>query len=162
MPALLARTTNPTPHDAHLASVFAQHIRDGHPIATAAVLSGIGERTARRYIADGSAQAEMEQGSPSLFWQEFKQAEAEFVAKNLAYIHRDAGNKGGWAAAMTLLERRRPRDFGRNVQVEQHTTTLSVTVALPGLPEQELMALLQANIESGRKLLGPPPTPDTN
>lgn len=124
MPALVARVTNPNREDKELAQHFSSCIREGHPIATAAVLSGIGERTARRYLADGTAEAELEQGSPSLFWRMFKEAEAWFVADNLDRIHRDAKKPGGWAASMTLLERRRPKDFGRNVQVE---TTATVT-----------------------------------
>ena len=89
MPKLAYRTSNPNPNDPDIAQRFSDAIRAGHPIATAAVLAGIPERTARRYLAQGN-QAEEEQGSPCLFWQMFKEAEADFVSENLAAIQRDA------------------------------------------------------------------------
>ena len=87
----------------------------------------------------------------------FKEAEADFVDAQLAHVHRDAQQKGGWAAAMTLLERRRPKDFGRNQKVTVESTSVNVSVDLPALPEQQLLALLKDKLESGVKLLPPPP-----
>ena len=50
MPKLAYRTTNPDPSDPDIAQRFSDAIRAGHPVATAAVLAGISERTARRYL----------------------------------------------------------------------------------------------------------------
>ena len=71
MPKLAYRTTNP--NDPDIAQRFSDAIRTGHPVATAAILAGTSERTARRYLAQGK-QADEEQGSPCLFWQMFKEA----------------------------------------------------------------------------------------
>lgn len=156
MPKLAYRTTNPNPNDPDIAQRFSDAIRDGHPVATAAVLAGISERTARRYLARGRTEADEEQGSPCLFWRMFKEAEADFVDTQLQRVHRDADAKGGWAAAMTLLERRRSQDFGRNQKVTVESTSASVP-ALPALVEEQLLQLLADKVRSGAKLLPPPP-----
>ena len=156
MPKLAYRTTNPNPNDTAIAQRFSDAIRAGHPVATAAVLAGISERTARRYLAQGRDEAEQEQGSPCLFWRMFKEAEADFVESQLQRIHRDADAKGGWAAAMTLLERRRPQDFGRNqrIEIEQHSISANVMPELTDAQQAMMLRLLTEDTP----LLPPPPT----
>ena len=80
------------------------------------------------------------------------------VDEQLNRVHRDAAQKGGWVAAMTLLERRRPKDFGRNQQIQIESTVTVKVSALPALAEAEVLALIQASIQGGTKLLPPPRT----
>ncbi len=157
MPTPKARPTRPHPDDPAIIERFSNAIRIGHPISTAAELAGIGDTTARRYLERGAAEAEAEeQGSYRGFWEAFKQAEAAFIDENLQRIQVAAQEPKHWTAAMTLLERRRPQDFGRNQRIEIESKSVVLHAALPALPEQQLLALLQAKLASGRKLLPPP------
>jgi len=158
MPPLAFRTTIIGSDNPEVAQRFSDAIREGHPVATAAIIAGISERTARRYLAEGEAQAGDEGGSPCLFWQMFKDAEAAFVESQLQNIHRDADTKGGWAASMTLLERRRPADFGRNQRIEidsHHTETHRIELGEATLAVLERIAEMQsiANPHVPNKLL---------
>jgi len=155
---LRSRRVLPGPDDPAIIERFSNAIRIGHPISTAAELAGIGDTTARRYIERGAAEAEgEEQGSYRGFWEAFKQAEAAFVDENLQRIQVAAQEPKHWTAAMTLLERRRPQDFGRNQKVTVESTSVSVSVALPALTEQHVLALIRDSLDSGVKLLPPPP-----
>ena len=96
-----------------------------------------------------------ELGSHAVFTWAVKAAEAELVEAQLANVHRDANNKGGWAAAMTLLERRRPQDFGRSDKRYVEQVSVSVNVSLPAGPGMELLEIVRRGLESGRKALLP-------
>jgi len=58
------------------------------------------------------------------------------------------------------LKNRRPRKWQdrHDVNVEKREVTYSVS--LPSLPEQQLLALLKEKLESGVRLLPPPPRTD--
>ncbi len=165
MAKLRARPTQPRPDDPVIIEHFSNAIRKGHPISTAAELAGIGDTTARRYIEYGEREAEAgEVGSYRAFWEAFKAAEAEMVDEQLDRVHRDASQKGGWPAAMTLLERRRPKDFGRNqqIQIESNTTITYVHELGPGaetaiLARREELESLRASSETTTE--GPTDTP---
>ncbi|KKL14947.1 hypothetical protein LCGC14_2510530 [marine sediment metagenome] len=155
MPALAFRTTIPKPDDPRILNRMAEAIRKGHPIATAGTLAGIGETTAKDWYAAGEqalVQAETTGedpgalGSHALFASVVKQAEAELVDAKLGVIDEATRAKGGWVAAMTLLERRRPRDFGKQqyLEVEQRNYNIHLT-----LPDGALPALLRLR---GREL----------
>ncbi len=149
MPKLKARSRMPRPDDSDIIKTYCQAVAQGHPLDTAATLAGIGATTARDWIIqgeqalaaseDGELRAE-ELGSHAVFARSVKQAEADFVSENLTAVHaaRDADHKN-WPAAMTLLERRRPRDFGRQqyLEVETHSTSIQLVVPLGALPALE-------------------------
>ena len=134
----------PRPTDQRIIDRVVEATKLGHPIDTAGQLAGLGHDVARRWLVKGLQQLEDgdELGSHAAYAAAIKDAEAEMVDLQLHHVARDAANKGGWTAAMTLLERRRPRDFGRNVQVEQHST-LTVTHTLPEAPERALLELVR-------------------
>ena len=164
MPKLRSRPTQPRPDDPAIIEHFSNAIRKGHPISTAAELAGIGDTTARRYIEYGAREAEAgEVGSYRAFWEAFKAAEAEMVDEQLDRVHRDASQKGGWPAAMTLLERRRPQDFGRNqrIEIESNATIIYVHELGPSAERAILArrAELQALSESTTEGLTDSPVP---
>lgn len=152
MPALAVRPRMPKPDDPGILARVAQAIQDGHPIATTAQLAGIGEMTVRDWLHAGEAWLNahpdaqpQELGSHALFAYTIKQAEARFVDENLQYVRgARAPDAKGWLPAMTLLERRRPQDFGRSDkrQVEQRTLTISVTAQLSAGQAQALLEVL--------------------
>ena len=77
------------------------------------------------------------------------------VDEKLDVVHEDMhrGNGKGWLPAMTLLERRRPRDFGRFNRVEVEHRSLSISVVIEG-PAAEAIARLAAQELAP---LAPPP-----
>jgi hypothetical protein len=83
-----------------------QALRLGQSLKYAAVTAGIGERTLRRYIADGKAEKYPEVVA---FVAEIKKAEAEFIRRQLMLIQKAGINH--WQAAAWLLERRFPNLF---------------------------------------------------
>lgn len=140
MPALAFRSTLPRPDDPDIYTRVANAVRQGHPIDTAARLAGLGRTTARDWLNAGRAilddhpdKSPGELGSHAVFADAINAAEAEMVEAKLAEVNRDAAIPGkGWTAAMTLLERRRPQDFGRYNRVEvtqERTTTLRIELS---------------------------------
>jgi transposase len=81
-------------------------LRYGTPRRIAAQAAGVGESTLLRWIAEN---------------QEFRErveiAEAQAVTTRLRRIDK-AGRAGVWQADMTVLERRYPSDFGRQVRLD--------------------------------------------
>lgn len=121
MPALAHFATLPKPNDPQIQQAVIASIRLGHPIDTAGKLAGLGHTVAWDWLRKGLAQLEAgdEQGSHASFASAVKQAEAEMVDSKLKVIDEATKIPGkGWLPAMTLLERRRPKDFGRNQQIE--------------------------------------------
>ena len=166
MPALAYRSRMPRPSDKEVQESIAASIELGHPLDTAGQIAGLGHDTARQWYVKGSAQLESgdELGSHAAFAATIKAAEAKMVDIQLHHIQRDAKNKGGWTAAMTLLERRRPKDFGRNVQVETTATVRYVHELGPGASKAIAAHILelegqQPPTESDTGGSDSPPTP---
>ena len=168
MPALAARATMPRPGDTSIIAAFSNAIEQGHPINTAATIAGIGAMTARDWITQGNAQLDTdpdgarpvtELGSHAAFALAHNQALASFVGAKLDQVH-DAAASGPkfWPAAMTLLERRMPRDFGRNDRLEVETKSLAVTVSYESLPPAQRQALIALLGNEPKQLAAP----DTN
>lgn len=82
------------------------HLKKGVPRKYAAIGSGIGERTFRRYITWGKRGKSKEWVA---FLAAVKKAEAESVCEDVANIHR--ASRKQWQASAWKLERRRPEDF---------------------------------------------------
>lgn len=155
MPALAVRNRLPRPDDPDILERIEDSISKGHPIATAAHRAGIGEMTVRDWLRAGEvALAEhpectpQELGSHALFAWTFKDAEARFVERNLAAINGAVEPTAkGWIPAMTLLERRRPQDFGRREYRETKTETrllsVNLTASLDPAQAQALIETLQ-------------------
>ena len=151
MPALSTRTFIPKPDDPDIIEAVASAVIRGEPISTAAYLAGLGEQTVRDWLHRGeallaSAPPEIdpaELGSHAVFTWAVKCAEAQFVRENLEYVRRDREVPGkGWLPAMTLLERRRPQDFGRRDRLDVTQQSVSITISLPIEAAQSLLAHL--------------------
>jgi len=177
MPHLAVRTSLPKPDDPDILRRIAEATRKGHSIETAGNLAGLGKTVAWDWLRQGSALLDAappgipaeELGSHAVFAKAVRDAEAEMVDAKLDVIHEDMhrGNGKGWLPAMTLLERRRPQDFGRfqRIEVEQRTVTLSLTAQYP----PEVLAFLAQRMLSEAtgggstplpQLPDPAPTPD--
>ncbi len=162
----------PRPGDPDIIKRFTSATRKGHPVATAATLAGIGGPTATQWLAAGNAELELakdgeELGSLARFAQAHKDALAELVDDRLGVIEDAAHAKGGWVPAMTLLERRMPRDFGRNERLEVEAKSIAVTIdyaALPPAQREALIALLGGATDdnSAPATLALPSPSDTN
>ena len=110
--------------------------------------------------AQAEAEAE-ELGSYRGFWEAFKQAEAAFIDENLQRIQVAAQEPKHWTAAMTLLERRRPQDFGRNqrIEIEANTTVTHVHQLDTDAAKALAQNILQALSESDTRGISEPSTP---
>ncbi len=171
MPKLALRTTLPRPTDPDIIERFATATRRGHPTATAATLAGIEQSTATRWLALGAEEREArtdgELGSHVAFFMEHKRALAAMVDDRLGVIEDAAHAKGGWVPAMTLLERRMPRDFGRNerLEIEQRVVNVNISASLGPGQRAALLAQLQEQAtddNSAPDTLALPPPADTN
>jgi hypothetical protein len=153
----------PTPGDPDLLARIATATERGHPLHSAAALAGISPSTAKLWREQGedemeaaitqsvtTGQAPEELGSHVAFMLVLKEAEARLIAKRLKRIDK-AGQRGNWAADMTLLERRFPQDFGRNqtVTINQESLTVILHGTLP--PGAERAALEQYTARLARK-----------
>jgi transposase len=89
--------------------------RKGLPKSTAAKMVGIGRKSLYRWLDRG--QDDLEAGRDtaySRFAAEYGRAEARWEEEMLELVARAAEeNSQNWAAAMTALERRNPREYGR-------------------------------------------------
>jgi len=141
MPRLLYRATLPRPDDPDIIDKVQQAVRKGHPLATAATFAGISHDAATAWFKQGSAILAAappgtplaELGSHAVFAVAVKEAEAEMVDAKLTIVERDMQTPGkGWLPAMTLLERRRPQDFGRYRDAPQPTTTNTLVITTEG------------------------------
>ena len=150
MPKLAYRTTLPRPDDPELLQAIYDDVAYGLPLKYAAAKNGISEWTAYDWCSDGNRQLHEQEllggpaelGSRALFAQAVKEARAALAIDRLAVIR--AGGKD-WAAAMTLLERVMPDDFGRRpatVTIDQRTVHVTIA-APPGTVADALTARLQ-------------------
>ena len=85
--------------------IIVDRVAAGVPLKYAAQGAGIGERTLRRWMADGRAG-----NKPfSALMAALKKAEADAIARNVGLIQKEAAKT--WTAAAWFLERRYPDDF---------------------------------------------------
>lgn len=105
------RTGRPTKLTPEMADRILGYVRMGVPNKAAAEAAGIGRTTFYAWKAKGEAAAS---GHYRDFTDALKQAEAESVVALVAAV-RAAPQ---WQAAMTLLERRWPAEFGRRDRIE--------------------------------------------
>ena len=180
MPALLYRTTMPKVDDPEIIATICQAVTKGHPLASAAALAGIHEETLYHWTAKGREELSQAEGR-TLTWGELgsharlvihiKEALAGLVDEALDHVR--AGGKD-WAAWMTLLERRMPKDFGRN-QAEPEPAPVTYNFfgalssesikALQDMAQAEAAAPAPTNPTAGseRLLSGPAPQhPDSD
>lgn len=87
-------------------------IRAGNYAQVAAVYAGIGERTYYRWMELGER---AKAGRYRQFWQAVNAAEGEAEVRAVAIIQKQM--PANWRAAMTYLERKHPRRWGRRVDV---------------------------------------------
>ena len=88
------------------------------------------------------------------FAEAVKQAEAELVDSMLTHIQDAAeSDHKHWPAAMTLLERRFPNDFGRNQRIEiEHNVNVTHRLEL-GSAEAAILARI-VELEGGERTGG--------
>ena len=159
MPKLAFRVTMPRPDDPVILDRIATATRRGHPLHTAATLAGIVGETARSWKVRGQEAMEQNPDTPpqelgphAVFAAVLNEAVAYLVAKRLKRIDK-AGQRGNWAADMTLLERRFPQDFGRNqtVSIKQESLTVVLQGTLPPGAEHELIAQAYARSQAAQR-----------
>src|SRR3990167_10601715 len=164
MPKLAYRTPLPRPDDPELLQGIYDAVAYGIPLRYAAVEQGISEHTAYQWYEDGNrALAEhpdthdfalastpnetlpvcrSEPGSRARFAWTVKEARAALARDRVGVVRAGGEN---WAAAMTLLERVMPDDFGRrpaHVTIDQRTVHVTIA-APPGTVADALTARLQ-------------------
>ena len=133
MPKLKYRTRLPRPDDPDILKRIYEATLAGHPLTTAAELAGIEQSTASKWFAKGLEQIEVDEGGSHIaFVQTVRRAEAEMVERMLGTINVAAFMN--WQPAMTLLERRLPRHFGRQQHQTVEQRTLTVNVDLTAMP----------------------------
>ena len=170
MPALLKDATGeqlrpamPHPDDPEILYAVYEARKLGHPQDTATQAAGIALRTYEDWWRLGKEQLEaagpvrltkeqaQELGSHASFAWSIKEADWEMVEDNLQHIRAARGDN--WQAAMTLLERRRPKDFGRNQQIQiESNSTVRYVHELGPRAEAAILARreeLEALTESG-------------
>ena len=115
---------------------------------------GIARRTLTQWLELGQAELESENelGSYGQLYTQVQSAYARFEERKVASLN-GAGSDKEWVRDLAHVTRRNPAEWAerRQVTIESHVTVLTAT--LPPLAEHELLALLQAKLESGRKLL---------
>ena len=119
----------PKPDDPDIVKRVTDATLLGHPIQTAGRMAGLGHTTAWEWLRKGTALLvehpevdPAELGSHAVFADAVEKARAEMVDKQLRRIDMAAKEPKNWPAAMTLLERRLPDDFGRNQRIEFNRT----------------------------------------
>lgn len=124
----------PKYQDPEVMYTLLKHIEEGLPVQDACRLAGISPTIFYEWRAAIPAIAEA-----------IKAAESKLKATMLAHVRRAA--PANWAAAMTLLERRFPEDFGRRDRVRhEHAGQVGLTLA-PAQMDPEA-ALLAADLEA--------------
>ncbi|KKN34809.1 hypothetical protein LCGC14_0789890 [marine sediment metagenome] len=162
MPKLLYRTTMPHPDDPEIIASITAAVNKGHPLASAAALAGIHDETLYHWTAKGREELAQAEGH-TLLWEELgsharlvihiKEALAGLVDEALDHVR--AGGKD-WAAWMTLLERRMPKDFGRNqAEAQALPAPLGFAVLLPPEAVQGLLDIAQRAQNRGARFLPP-------
>ena len=124
---------------------------------------GISKLTLEAWVSDGRAEVarydsgeQQELGSVGVLAQGIERAYAAFEIRKV--IRVDAGGPD-WVSALAHVTRRNPQDWAerRYEHVQQDIRTVSVSVALTSLPEQQLLALVRDKLDQGTALLPPPP-----
>lgn len=152
MPKLAYRNKLPRPDDPELLESIYNDISQGIPLRYAAVRAGISEGTAYHWQTLGRAELDHVETEGLTNWnsvplacfaQTVKEARANCFGDRLSRL--DAAEGNNWQKHATVLERRYPKDFGRNVQIEATTTVTYVhqldTDAAKAIAQNILMAL---------------------
>ena len=153
MPALAERGRRPRPDDPGVLQRIERAAALGHPIQTAGRMAGLGHTTAWDWHRKGLAMLNdnpevdpRELGSHAVFADAFESGSAEMVDRKLAVINaatEEAPSKA-WLPAMTLLERRRPQDFGRRDRAETSVTNIGTV---------NVLSVGDSNLEAAERVL---------
>lgn len=111
MSSMAGRSSKLTPE---VERVIIDNILLGLPYHLAAEAAGIHRSTYFRWMDEGS---KAETGKQKAFYDKVKKAEG-VCARNLSTSVMKAAKQGDWKAAMTMLERRWPADYGRRDRVD--------------------------------------------
>jgi hypothetical protein len=117
-------------------------LREGNYFSTACEAAGVGESTAREWVARGEGRSERPAGPPfAAFAAAVKKARAEAEAHALRQV-RDAAAEGTWQAAAWYLERAHPERWARGradlvqLEVVQVLVDEAIEAALALMNEQ--------------------------
>ena len=161
----------PRPDDPELLDAIYKDVVRGVPLRHAAVRAGISEWTAYQWAEAGYAELQGSQtahgsrykelGSVVTFALVVKEAEANCVSDRLS--RSDAAEGNNWQKHITVLERRYPKDFGRNQQIQiESNSTVRYVHELGPRAEAAILARreeLEALTESGTGGQSDTPTP---
>jgi len=138
--------------------VIVDRVASGVPLKYAAQAAGIGERTLRRWVADGKSGAKPFTALVAAL----KKAEADAIARNVGLIQKEAAKT--WTAAAWWLERRHPKQFGnsrREVnELKREIAKLQAgqtTTPATGVPVADTFTRLFLPIEAGPNDAQPDP-----
>ena len=115
---------------------------------------GVARSTLQQWFDLGRKELESddELGSYGRLYVAVQRAYATFEERKVATLNGEGSDKE-WVRDLAHVTRRNPAEWAerRQVSIEQHVTVLHAQ--LPAMAEAELLALLQAKLASGRKLL---------
>ena len=155
--------TQATPSDPNVVSIIAEGFTRGLSQKAIAGRLSIATRTLVEWQTNGHRELEdynsgdlQELGSLGRLSAEVGKAYYDFESRKIDRV--EAGG-ADWVAALAHVTRRNPQDWAerRYEHVQQDIRTVSVSVALTSLPEQQLLALVRDKLDQGTPLLPPPP-----
>jgi hypothetical protein len=106
---------------------FMEAIQNGISIENACHLAGIAERTCHRILRRGEDLKDeaLEPGTYAAecvrFWQDYKRESATYVTLHTTNInkHATASSPGQWTASAWILERKKPKEFSNQYQLNR-------------------------------------------
>ncbi len=178
MPKLALRAHLPRPGDPDIIKLYADAIRKGHPVVTAATIAGLSVRTVNSWLALGEDEADAYDaaqdadsdaydadavlGSHVPFLLAVREAEAASVDAHLSVFDVISDKPGHWQRSAWYLERKYAGTFGMRQHTTVDTRSVSVNVTLEALPEGQREALIAAlsRTPPQAQLTGPTDTTD--
>ncbi len=155
------RTESPQPNDPELIATVVDGYERGLGQRAIAANARMGRTTLDQWIRDGQIElnayhaGETETlGSYGLFYSYIERAYAQFEGRKVDKIEAAGPD---WVAALAHVTRRNPGEWAEKRQIQIESTSVVVHATLPQLAEQQLLALVKDKLDSGVKLLPPPP-----
>lgn len=114
-----------------------QALRAGNDVETAAHFAGIGMSQMYRWLEVGKFEAERvaagQNADPAnaqmlKFWEALRQARAEAIVRNVAYV-QTAAKQGSWQAAAWWLERTVPETYARTKTTAKSEVEVQRTIS---------------------------------
>lgn len=169
MPALKYRDRQPRPTDEDILESLEDSQRHGYSVRVAASNARIAKTTLVEWLQAGKREIAAFDSGEAGELGSFGQLATRYLnaASGREMVLTDAitasitDKSVAFVPALISLKARNPADWLEARQAPAQALSVTVHVTLPALPEQQLLAMVKAKLESGRKLLPPPPTDQT-